>query len=407
MIARLRIGLVAWLAVRDLRHAWQSTACLVVAVAAALTPLLLLFALKFGVITSLIDTMRTDPRIREISLVRDTELSPEWFAALQARDDVGFLLPRANYLASSVRLRGADGRSLLETRLIPTDQGDPLLAGHEVPRGLSEIVMTARAAQEAKAVPGDTVTLIVRRFVNDEQQRERHRVLVRDVIPRDLLQTDDIFVTRSLEDAIERYRQGFAVEKLGWEGVRASSSTAAPSFASFRLYATDVRTVPGLRDHLLREGLDVRTRAEEIETTLAIETGLGWVFLVVSTLAAAGFLVTLGLHLAAAAVEKARELAVLRLLGLRSLELALIPSLQGIFIGGLGALFAFGAFVVAQPLLNSALEGLAGLSGDVALMQSRHFVIALLATLAAGALSGSVAGLQTASLEPTEGLRRD
>jgi putative ABC transport system permease protein len=405
----IRIRLLSRLAVRDLRHGWRSTACLIVAVMVALVPLLLLFGLKFGVVTNLVDALRADPRVREIRLQRDLPLTQAWFDALRADPRVGFALPRARYLASQVRMRGPDGRRRLEVRMIPTAPGDPFLDGVAIPEGADQIVLTSRAALEVGARVGDTVTLDVVRIVGDDREAVRRELTVVGEVPRDRLQSDDVFLSPMLESAIERWREGFAVPALGWEaapGTRAEQESGR-QLAGFRLFARDVRDVPGLRDRLLADGLDVKTRASEIERILAIEAGLGWVFVALTTLSAGGFLLTLGLHLAASVVEKARELAILRLLGLRRAELAFMPSLQGAVIAGLGALGACAAAGLAQPVVNARLSGLAGLTGEVSRLDPEHFLAAAAAAATSGALAGSVAGLRAAALEPTQGLRRD
>jgi len=397
---------LAW---RDLRHGWPVTLCLVVAVIAALLPLLLLYGLRNGIVTNLIDDLRSDPRITEIQLVRDEQLSQDWFDALAQDPRVGFLLPRARYLAASVRLRSAEGRDILEPRMIPSAAGDPLLAGLPVPQGLTQIVITERVAIEGVLAPGDSAELIVLRQVGDERQSLRSAVQVLAVLPRDMLQTDDILVDSALESAIERWREGFAVPELGWEGVREDGATdaSARSYASFRLYAADLRAVPGLRDSLLAQGLDVETRAEDIEATLAIEAGLGWVFAAVSVLTAVGFVLTLGLHLAAGVIEKVGEITLLRLLGMGSGELALFPSLQGVMIAGAGGVAAALLAVAVQPPVNRWLDGLGGLEGQVSRLPLPDLALAALVVALAGGVSGIVAGARVAGIEPVRGLRND
>ncbi len=405
----IRFATLFRLASRDLRHGWQSTACLIVAVAAALIPLLILYGLKLGIVTNLIDTLRLDPRIREIRLIRDQPLSPDWMEDLATDQRVGFLLPRARYLASSLRLRGPDARHLLDTRMIPSSKGDPFLAGLAIPVDLNQIVLTERVAIESGASTGDRVTLNILRIVGELRENQRHEMSVIGVLDRDVLQTNDVFLSPELESAIERWREGFAVPELGWEGAagRTETDAAGRQFASFRLFARDVRDVPGLRDRLLADGLDVETRASEIERTLAIEAGLGWVFITVTLLSAVGFFVTLGLHLAANVVEKARELSVLRLLGMSSGELSVMPLLQGSMIAACGAIIACVIAGLAQPFVNEALSGLAGLEGDISRLNGIDFVAAVVATACAGGFAGSVAGMRAASLEPTQGLRHD
>ncbi|WP_353476170.1 hypothetical protein PVT71_24765 (plasmid) [Salipiger sp. H15] len=403
------VVLLPILALRDLIHGWRSALCLMSAVAVAILPVLLLGGLGQGVVNTLIDRLRSDPRILEIRLHRDLQLDSTWFSATAEDPRVGFLLPRARYLASSVRMRGADSKAMLEPRLVPSGPGDPLLGTLPAPSGLAETVLTERLALSAGITVGDMVTLTILRQVGERRESATADVRVIGVLPRDQLQSDDILVDRALETAVERWREGFAVPELLWEGARESRAEDAAhrSFASFRLYARDIRDVPGLRDDLMRQGLDVATRAEEIETALAVEAGLGWVFSVVTVLSVLGFVLTLGLHLAAAVLEKAREFALLRLLGLRARAVALLPSLQGGVIAGTGATVAcLGAWAV-QPIVNDRLAGLGGLEGPMMVLTVPNLLAAVALTALAGALSGSVAGWQVARMQVAEGLRRD
>jgi len=406
----LRPGPVLVLALKDLRHGWATAACMTIAVAAALLPLLVLFGLKFGVVTNLIETLRSDPNVREIRLVRDTELPLAWFDDFALRPDVAFLLPRANFLAASIRLRGADGRALLETRMLPTAQGDPLIRDLPVPDAMTEILMTTQAALQSNTTAGDQVELIIQRTVRQERQAERVTATVIGVVPRDRLQTDDILVTPDFENIVETWRQGFAVPELGWRADDTTLDRIRPdrqSFSSFRLYTRDVRDVPGMRDALLDRGLDVRTRAEEVVRVLIIERALSLIFVAIMVLGAVGFLLTLGLHLAASVVEKARELAILRLLGMNSLEISLMPSVQGMVIAGAGAVMASVVAVLGQPVVNVIFQGLGGIEGRISHLTISHVAVAIGATTLAGGLAGSVAGARSAAIEPSRGLRHD
>ncbi len=396
--------LLVGLAFRDLRHGWRSASCLAVAVGVALVPLLLLFGLKAGVVENLIEELRGDPRVRELALSRDAVLPDGLLAMLSADPRAGFVLPRALHLSSSVRMSGPDPRRKPEPRMVPTAAGDPYLEGRAVPEGLDEVVLTAIASTDTGAVAGDTVTLDTRRTRNGEAERLSRELTVLSVLPPGRPRGDDIFVSAHLEWAIDQWKQDPTVAAL--EDVPPPDMEVR-QVSGFRLFAADVRDVPGLRDTLLSKGVAVETRATAIEGVLAIEAGLTWVFTVVSVLSAAGFLVTLGLHLAASVVEKARELSILRLLGLGRAEVGLVPSLQGAMIGGTGALCAGVLALMAQPSVNASLAGLAGLSGDVSRLTALHLAAAVGAAVAAGAIAGVVAGLRAGGLSPAEGLRRE
>lgn len=396
------------LALRDLVHGWRSSLCLISAVAVALLPILLLGGLGLGVVDNLVERLRSDPRILEIRLVRDLQIDADWFNETARDPRVGFLLPRARYLSSSVRMRGPDARELTEPRLLPTAAGDPLLAGLAVPEGLTQTLLTERLAVVTGAVPGDRVTLMVSRQVGSQRESQSLDVEVIGIVARDMLQSDDIFVDRALESAIERWREGFAVPELGWPGARGEQVDASHrSYASFRLYARDIRDVPGLRNDLMAQGFDVATRAEEIETALAVESGIGWVFSLVTVFSVLGFVLTLGLHLAAGVIEKARELSLLRLLGFQAGSVALLPSMQGAMIAAGGAALAGAGAWLVQPLVNDRLAGLGGLTGPMMALAPNHLLWAGALSLCAGALAGCVAGWRAGRMQISEGLRHD
>lgn len=396
------------LALRDLLHGWRSSLCLVSAVAVALLPILLLGGLGLGVVNNLVDRLRSDPRILEIRLARDMQISQSWFTETALDPRVGFVLPRARYLASSVRMRGPDPRELTEPRLLPTAVGDPLLGDLPVPQGLAQTLLTERLAVVTGAKPGDHVTVMVSRQVGTDRESRALEVEVIGIVPRDMLQSDDIFVDRALETAIERWREGFAVPELDWPGARGDDTDASHrSYASFRLYARDIRDVPDLRNDLMAQGFDVATRAEEIETALAVESGIGWVFSLVTVFSVLGFVLTLGLHLAAGVIEKARELSLLRLLGFQAGSVALLPSMQGAMIAAGGAALAGAGAWLVQPLVNDRLAGLGGLDGPMMALAPQHLLWAALLSLGAGALAGCVAGWRAGRMQIAEGLRHD
>src|SRR5690606_15764840 len=103
-----RMRLVARLALDDYRHEWVLSGCSVLALAAVLIPLLVLFGLRYGIITNLLDPLIENPRYREISPVTSGRYTPEWFETMRARNDVEFVVPRTRSLAASIRVRVPD-----------------------------------------------------------------------------------------------------------------------------------------------------------------------------------------------------------------------------------------------------------------------------------------------------------
>lgn len=393
---------VAW---RDLVHGWRAAACLIAAAAIALAPVLLLFGLNYGFVNGLIDQLRKDPRTRELRPIGQYELTAAWFAERAADPRIGFILPRTRYLASSARIRPAEGAGVAEAELIPTAPGDPLAPPGAAVEGLGEAYVSASVAAKMELAPGDGARLIVTRQVGGRREREEASLTIVGVVDRGLHQRDSIFISPDLLEAVERWREGAAVPALGWEGE--ARDAARISYAGFRMFARDVRDVPALQAELVAASIDARTEADAIRRALAIESGLTWLFVVILALSSGGVLLTLGFQLAAAISEKSSEFATLRMLGMLRYEVALVPMAQGAMIAAAGAALASIVVLAAQPAVNARLGAIAGFDGPVSLLGPAHAAIAIAAMAAAGALTGVVAGRRAADLEPAEGLRRD
>ena len=70
---------VVWLAFRDYIHEWRMSSCFILALASVLAPMLLLFGLKFGIVTGMMDRLVEDPRNREIRPVGANRFDYDWF----------------------------------------------------------------------------------------------------------------------------------------------------------------------------------------------------------------------------------------------------------------------------------------------------------------------------------------
>ena len=389
------------LALRDLTHGWQSSICIVAATAAALAPVLILFGLYFGIISNMISTLTEDPRVREITLVGEDRLDQGFFDDLRDDPNVAFVQPRTAFLASIVRLKTR--RDIIDVNLFPTADGDPLLAEGDVPQGYDQIALSEFAAIDLDAKVGDVIEMRFGR--GDDGAPKRHELTVVSIVPSRWVKSDAAFVSVPLLSAVEAWRQGFEVPALGWEGDPAPEMDAL--YSGFRLYAEDVRSVPPLVERLKGTGENIKSDTLNVEKTLLLEDALGLIFLIVTLLASIGYATTLSLHLAASVVEKSRELSMLRLLGMSSREISILPSIQGASLAGVGALLAGATVYLVQPIINSRLEGLAGLEGRIFVVSVSHFLLAIAITAVIGILSGLTAGYLAARLEPSQGLRND
>lgn len=153
-------GVVFNLAKSDLLHEWILTLCLMLAITAVLSPLLLMFGLKFGIIEYGRTYLTEDPGYREIRPFTSKSFKKEWFDEIKSRPDVEFVMPSTRQIAATVvaSIEGKNTREDLD--IIPSGAGDPLVLENGAPvPGDGECVLTHLAAQDLKAVVGDVITV--------------------------------------------------------------------------------------------------------------------------------------------------------------------------------------------------------------------------------------------------------
>lgn len=402
---RLPDRLVLQLAMRDFLHEWVLSGCFVLAIAAVLMPLLVLFGLKYGIITNLLTPLKEDPRYRQIQPVGSGNFGPAWFETMALRPDVAFIVPRTRTIAATIRLRkpASDVGRIIDVELIPSAGNDPVLTGLNEPDGLDGVVLSLDAADKLGAAAGDALEGILTRVYGGERQTVLLPLEVRAVASAAAFGRDGLFVSVPLLVAVEDFLDGRAVAALDWAG---SAPTGGPRhFAGFRLYARSIDDVAALRQGLMAQGIDVRTRLADIELVKTLDRNLSIVFWIIAIIAAGGFGLSFGTNVWANVDRKRLDFSVLRLIGFRTRGIVWFPIVQATLTAVLGWTIASLVFFAVQAGLNSLFTANIGGGRDVCTLMPWHFAFALLLTLVAAAVAAALGGYRVSQLEPSLALR--
>ena len=165
--------MVLWLSLKDYFHEWRMSFCFVLSLAAILAPMLVLFGLKFGIISSMAERLIHDPRNREIRPVGSGHFQSEWFESLRSRRDVAFVSPSTRSISATISLQNprANRSQIISVELIPSGTGDPLLDANNIPNTLSEIVLSDSAARKLGVSRGDTLDGSLARVFRGKRER--------------------------------------------------------------------------------------------------------------------------------------------------------------------------------------------------------------------------------------------
>jgi putative ABC transport system permease protein len=392
----MRSGLVASLAWQDYRNdAWLS-ACSVLALVAVMVPLLVLFGLKFGLVSSLTERLETDPATREIIPLGGGRFSSGFIEQLGLRSDVGFAVPRTRQIAATAQV------GTLTLEMLPTAPGDPLLAGLPMPRGLDQIVLSHTAAEKLAARPGDWLETSFARQVAGRVEAQRTRLQVQAVLPLEAFARDGLFADLGLLEAAEDYRDGRAVPALDWEGDAVGMSEQRV-YPAFRLYARTLTDVEPLRVYFAGQNLLVSTQAQTIAQVQSLSRNLSIVFWIIAGLALAGAFAAIFAGALAAVARKRRELSVLRLLGFSTGALLLFVVMQALYSAGFAAGLSAGLYGLAEMGLNQLFVQVPGEYASHLL--ARHYGLALVAVLGVSAVAAACGGWRVARIQASEGIR--
>ncbi len=398
-----RLKDIVWLAGRDYRNEWQMSGFFVLALAAVLGPMMILFALKFGIIGSMLDNLIEDPRNREIHPIGSGRYDPAWIDQLRARSEVSFIMPRTRAIAATIDLDSAASKRIISVEMIPSGANDPLLNGHMTPDATDALVLSRSAAEKLNVQVGDQVDGSLARRYLGRSERVHLKLKVVDIADTASFARDGAFTSLTLLEYAEDFRDGHAVPEYGWTG--ATLPEQERYYPSFRLYTDSIYNVSRMSEALNKLGIEVSTRAADIEIVRDMDRNLSLVFWLIAVIGLVGFSFSLGASLWANVDRKRKELSVLRLVGFRTVEIVWFPVIQSSFTALLGWFTASLIYLGVSYSINHLFATQLQSGEQLCRLLPEHFGVALALTLGFAILAATLAGLRAARIEPSEGLR--
>jgi putative ABC transport system permease protein len=392
------------LSFRDYSHEWRMSSCFVFALASVLAPMMILFGLKFGIVSSMISGLVENPVNREIRPIGSGHYSEQWVEQFRSRPEVEFIIPKTRALAATIQLKSKTANHILSTEMMATALGDPLLKElSSVPTGYLEVILSKEASIKLKAQKGQSIDASLARQFQGKRERVHLTLTVIEVAEAAVGSRNIAFVNLDLLLATEQFKDGRAVPELGWLGD--TEKFEVRQYPSFRLYAKSIYDVNHLVTDLEKQGIRVKANTAEIYTVQSIDQNLSIIFWIIACVGAVGFAFSLGASLWANVDRKKKELSILRLLGFKSSRVVLFPVVQSCLTGLLGWLCAVLIYLVFEQLINRFLAPRLNLDQTLCFLLSEHFFWALGLTMVTAILAAILGGFRAAKIEPSDGLR--
>ncbi len=441
------------LACKDYGHEKLLSACAILSLAAVLTPLLVLYGVKYGIITTMTDRLQNNPHNLEIIPVSSGNYTKSWIDTLAKNPHVGFVLPKTRSIASTMSV-GLLGESNILKRvtvsLEPTATGDTLLMPHipatektsvpeykqsvqpaeksveqkasnlpknaqTCPMQCFSITLSAEAARKLGASPQSVLQGHVERLYKGKVERASVFLWVQAVLPLSVQQKDVAFVPLILLEATEDFRDGRKVqddarldEAKGWTGEVLSKEQQGQErvYPAFRLYAKDLDAVTALREFFTQNSIDVYTKAEEIATVRALNASLNLIFGLIGSTAALGFLASTASHALAAVRRKERYLGILRLVGYNGFDIMIFPLFQSLLTAILGSALAAALYTMAAVLIDYLFaQSLQGSAEQICSLPPDHFALGFGIVVLLSLMATFIPAIKASKIIPSEVIR--
>jgi putative ABC transport system permease protein len=398
-----RLSVLLGLALRDLAHDRKVSICMMASVVAVVAPLLLLFGLKFGIVSQMRHELLSDPRNKEVKMIASDNLDQAWFDRMRALPSVGFVMPLTRALNTVADLYVDSTRFVENVELIPTAAGDPLLGDVLPPTSANHVILTTMAAQRLGVKPGDTVRLNISRQLNKVNERAQMQVQVQAVLPSAAFGRAAAFVTLPLLVSLEDFRDGFQASLLNV--TKGASPRPRQHFARARIYATDIEQVESLASSLTQQRIETSSRLSEIKSVQQIDRVLSIVFNVIAWAAVLGCAASMVGGLMANIDRKRKDLALLRLFGYGREAMLGYVMMQAMTLTTLGFGLGYMLYGLGSILFDRLLGVALSAGRFVCRLEPTHVMFALCAALLVSLCVSLFGGILVTKIEPAESLR--
>lgn len=394
--------LLSKLASRDLFYDRKVSFCIIASLIAVIAPLLLLFSLKYGVVSQLRNQLLNDPRNLEIKIVGNLNLSQQWFQWIESQPEVQFVIPLTRSLNTIVDLRGKNNRFIADVEILPTKQGDPVVQ-HLLPNQHS-IILSALAAEKLKINIGEQIELLATRTYENNIEKGILSFTVVDIIPETHFSRAAAFVDLNVLLGIEDFRDGLQTSLFPTMQGDSPAQTRT-TFARARIYTKTLDDVLPLAQKLREKNIDIRTEAKAIENVKAIDSVLETIFTVIAGTSIIGCLLSLIGAFLANIDRKRKEIAILRLLGFQATSVVSYLILQAIILSSISFILSYLFFLVGSQLFNQKLTSHLMETHFVSSLQPIHLLIAFTISFILAGIVAAIGAIRALKIQPAESLR--
>lgn len=331
----------------------------VVSLMAVLSPLMILWSLKSGVIYNLEHQIVDNPANFEV-IVAGNNNGNELYDLLKDDEHTGFIIYKTRSLSSEVELKPQGGSSL-KVPLYPTGEGDPLALYSNIDSELEdeEIILSGPLSKSLGVKAGDTVSLAVRRVFEGRNELSAVTFKVKGVLDDALSSRQVAYVSLNALCLIEDYKDGYN-PPLFSDGTNPNLDRTR--YGSVRLYAKDLDSIIPLCEKLRANRFEIlNAQIDKVQNLQAVSAVLNSIYFTVAAVSLIGGIAAAFGLIYATLANRSRTMAMLQVMGLGKMQLCALVAIKNSLCGVLSFIlsyaFCMGAALFLNNLYAQALSG--------------------------------------------------
>ncbi|MDY6470840.1 MAG: hypothetical protein SPK70_07230 [Succinivibrio dextrinosolvens] len=357
------------LALCSLRFDKIISICIVASLCAVIAPLLLLFSLRFGIISNLEHKLSSNPSNLEIRMMSGYRLDQQFFDALKNNPHIGFVIPLTRSLSVTANI-SFNGRIVQNLETLPTAAGDPIVRemGFDGELSLTEAYLSETTAQDLGLKTGDTFKFVISRITDNKTVNAVVPFTLKGIVKKELLPHKTIMVNFNTLVYMEDFRDGFEPPVFS-DGSNPNSERQ--NFAKARIYVKSLNDLEPV-SRMLRQNYSITDKLASVENLKAISKVLSFIFTTIAlTSIAGGVMATIGLIFTnLSRLEK--TFALLFLSGLSKGGVFFIVVIQNFILSVCAYLCSLGLFYAGMFTFNLYFKDLLGPETLVSVLTVSH-----------------------------------
>ncbi|MGN0894745.1 MAG: ABC transporter permease [Succinivibrio sp.] len=372
------MSMIIKLALLSLRFEKLLTVSLTATMMAVIAPLLILFSLRYGIVSTLENNLKSSPVNLEIKLNTGYKLDESFFNLLKNDSRIAFYMPLTRSLSTTVDIsaRGAIKRDLTA---LPTGRGDPVVLQSSLEDSLkdTEAYLSETLAEELSLKPGDTFRLVVSRINSGERVNSVVPFVLKGTFKKEYLPYKSILINFNTLICMEDYKDGY--EPLIFsDGSKLNESRKY--FAKARIYVKTLDDVAAVDAMLNSMNYQTFSHLSSIKELKAITNVLNYIFTVISAISVAGGLFALLGLILTFVLRCEKSYALLLLTGMSRQRVGLMVIFQSMLLSGMAFVFSMALYYMGSYIFNNYFASLLGIDCVVSSLNAIHLLIGFLLT---------------------------